>query len=307
MRSWLHVASDTEHAGVVVFVRKNLIFFLVGLNVLIAIGVGIIYAYATKPPIVVTPVDNRSSATPSPSATTPAPSPTDPPFESIYNIRPDTSNTTHTVSWALIDRGSKIMVGSANWDQPQYVMSTIKPWIAADYFNQHPNPSQGDLNALALMILDSNDDVAYSYFGGQASLDRLIGMCKLTEMVERGWSWSLTEISARDTARMGECIYSGRATNPQWTAWIVDKMRHVRGQGDFGVRELFQDRTTVATKNGWYSWEGKWYINCLAITDKWVIAIEQQWPYSGGGLQYGIDLANPVCKSVANQVLRLNA
>lgn len=157
------------------------------------------------------------------------------------------------------------------------------------------------------MILDSSDEVAYQYFGGQPSLDRMVKLCGLTDLVARGWSWSLTEMSARDAARLGECIYSGHAASPEWTAWIVDKMRHVRGQGDFGVRELFQDRTTVATKNGWYGWEGKWYVNCLAVTDQWVIAIEQQWPYNGGDLQYGINLANPVCKSVANQVLRLNA
>lgn len=229
---------------------------------------------------------------------------TDPPFESIYNIRPAV-DTSHWVSWSLLDRRTGVQVGSDNWAQPSYLMSMIKPWIAADYFNSHPNPSPAVLDQLSSMILDSNDQVAYEYFGGQPSWDRLVVACGLTELAPKDWSWSLTEMSARDAVRYGECIYSGKATTLPWTLWIVDKMRHVRGEGDFGPRELFMIRGQVATKNGWYSWDGKWYVNCLAITDHWVISILQQFPYNGGALAVGIAQADPVCKSIASQVLRL--
>lgn len=206
-----------------------------------------------------------------------------------------------------MDTKTGLFAGSENWNQPTYLMSMIKPWIAADYLNSHPHPTDATLSQLASMIVDSNDAAAYQYFGGQPSWDRFVKTCGITDIVFRSSSWSLTQISARDAVRYGYCIYSGMATTPQWTDWIIDKMRHVRGDGDFGPRELFPDRTKIATKNGWYNWQGKWYVNCLAFTDDWIIAVLQQWPYTGGNLQYGISLANPVCKSIANQILRLNA
>jgi hypothetical protein len=234
------------------------------------------------------------------------PSRTDPPFETIYNVHPSV-NTSHWVSWALLDRRSETMIGNENWAQPTFLMSMIKPWIAVDYLNSHPAPSQAVLDQLSAMILDSNDQVAYEYFGGQASWDRLVKTCGLTDFVPRGWSWSLAEMSARDAVRYGECLYAGKATTPEWTAWVVDKMRHVRGEGDFGPRELFAERTQVATKNGWYNWDGKWYVNCLAITDHWVMSVLQQWPYDGGDLSAGIAQADPVCNSIARQILRFES
>lgn len=229
-----------------------------------------------------------------------------PPLRTKFNLHP-VINSSHWVSWAVLDMKTGTFAGSQNWNQPTYLMSMIKPWIAADYLNEHPNPSTSVLGDLSNMIVNSDDQAAYQYFGGQPSWDRFVHTCGITDIVYRSWSWSLTQISARDAVRYGYCVYSGKATNAKWTAWIVDKMRHVKGDGDFGPRLLFQDKTTVATKNGWYNWQGKWYVNCLAATDNWVISTLQQWPYTGGDLPYGISLANPICKSVANDVLRLNA
>jgi hypothetical protein len=248
---------------------------------------------------------NLDTQSPPDTSPSPIPSQTKKP-QPKYNLNPRIDSN-HTVEWAVLDMKTGLFAGSSNWDKPVYLMSMIKPWIVADYFNQHTQrPTDDTLNQLASMIVDSNDQAAYKYFSGQPSWDRLIRTCGLSELVPRSWSWSLTQMSARDAVRLGYCIYSGMATTPQWTAWIIDKMRHVRGDGDFGPRLLFQDRTIVATKNGWYNWQGKWYVNCLSITDDWAISTLQQWPYEGGTLQYGIGLANPICKSVADQVLRLN-
>jgi hypothetical protein len=270
---------------------------LFGVNIFVAILVG--YAFY------VIQSHERSGLMSSPSTSARTPNFVDLPFDLVYNTHPYV-DTTHWVSWALLSRRTGVMAGSDNWAQPTYQMSMIKPWIAADYFNSHPSPSQAVLDQLSAMIEGSNDQVAYQYFSGQPSWDRLVKTCGLTELVPRDWSWSLTEMSARDAVRYGDCIYSGKTTSPEWTAWIVDKMRHVQGEGDFGPRELLVDRAQVATKNGWYNWEGKWYVNCLAITDRWVISILQQFPYAGGALSVGIAQADPVCKSIANQVLRLS-
>jgi hypothetical protein len=155
------------------------------------------------------------------------------------------------------------------------------------------------------MITESDNRAAYDYFGGRASWDRLIKTCDLTDLSGRDLSWSLTGMSARDAVRYGDCILNGRAAG-QWTEWIVDKMRHVKGQGDFGPRALFGDRTIVATKNGWEHWNGQWYINCLASNGDWTIAVLQRWPDTGQGYDEAIKEAEPVCNSIAKQVLRLS-
>lgn len=305
MRTWLLGSSgDEEQKGILAKARKLTWVGLIVVNLVIAL---MVVQYAKRAQQTDPPSPVSATTSPSPS-TTPTEGPTDPPFESIYNIRPWVS-TDHTWAWALIDRQSGIMVGSENWATSQYILSSIKPWIAADYFNSHPDVSQAVLNDFTSMIVDSNDAIAYTYWGGSNSLTRLIQACGLTDVVRRDWSWSLTEFSARDDARYMDCLYTGHATSPEWTAWLLDKMRNVRGEGDFGIRELFNPRTSVATKNGWYDWEGRWYVNCLAATDKWSLAITQQWPapgrWSGGDLKPGIAAADPICTSLAKQVLRL--
>jgi len=274
--------------------RYNWMIFI-GVNLIMAVLVG--YGYSRIAEAVLT----SATITASPMATaTSKPTPTMTP--KTYGT--PSVKTKHWVSWAVFD--GKVIVGSKNWAQTNYLMSMIKPWIAADYLNHHQRPTSATLSRLASMILDSSNGPASEFFGGQPSWDRLVKTCGLTDLKARDWSWSTTGMSARDAARYGFCIYSGKATTPEWTAWIVDKMRHVRGQGDFGPRALFKDRTEVATKNGWENWQGYWYINCLAVKGDWSIAILQRWPYSGESYEEAIRQAEPVCNSIASQVLRLS-
>lgn len=299
---------DTK--GLIAFLRSKLKkhswVSLTALNVLVAIGIGMTVDALQKPPVD-PPVGTSATPTPSSSlATLGPPATSDPAIPlSQYDLSPQIQ-TSHWYSWALLDQSTGTVVGSENFNKPSYLGAVMKPWIAADYLNRHPNPSNFVLDELSTMIMDNNDEMAYKYFGEGSSLKRFVKACGITDIVYRNWSWSLTEISARDMVRYGACIYNGDATSDKWTDWIVDKMRNVRGDGDFGSRRLFQDRTQIATSNGWFFWEGKWYVNCLAVTSEWAISVVQQWPYSGGDLQYGIALANPNCKSITDQVLKLN-
>lgn len=289
---------DNKTSSLVSRVKKHTWVLAVAINMIIAVFIAFAidhYQNPHRPPVGV-----GVPASSLPPAADPSLSPL-----SNYNLKPKVQ-TSHWLSWAILDMRSGVAAGSENWDESVFLMSTIKPWIAADYLNRHPNPSASVLAKLSTMIINSDDKVAYDYFGGRPSLDRLVKRCGIKDMVYRNWSWSLSEMSARDLVRYGACIFNGSATSVRWTDWIVDKMRHVRGDGDFGPRELFQDRTQIATKNGWFFWEGKWYVNCLAATGDWAIAIIQRWPYSGGDLKYGISLADPNCKSIADQVLKLN-
>lgn len=275
---------------------------LLGSNIIIAILIGLAVHYLQKP--LSPPVTVNSTPTPTASADPYSSGTPLDPLEA-YNLHPKLE-TSHWLSWAVLDMQSGKIAGSENLNKPSYLGASIKPWIAADYLNHHSYPSQYTLDQLAQMISQNDDEIAYDFFTGGASLKRLAKTCHLSDVIYRNWSWSLTEVSARDQVRMGACIYSGKATSDKWTDWIVDKMRHIKGDGDFGPRRLFQDRTQIATANAWFFWEGKWYINCLAVTSEWSISIIQQWPYAGGDLIYGISLANPNCKSIADQVLKLN-
>jgi hypothetical protein len=202
------------------------------------------------------------------------------------------------LSWALVDTVQGTESGSANWRQPNDPMSMMKAWIAADWLRTHPHPDTATLGLLSGMIRDSVDTTARFYWdalGGSATTARLISVCGLTDVVSRPWSWSTTQLSARDAVRLGVCIVDGRAAG-LWTPWLLDEMRHVRGEGDFGIRAAFPElHDAIAIKNGWFVWPADgttWEVNCLAIGPTWVLAVEQRGAPS-------LARAGDACASVA--------
>ena len=100
---------------------------------------------------------------------------------------------------------------------------------------------------------------AWDRMGGTATMKRMKARCGVTDVVIRDWAWSLTGMSARDSARLGVCIGDGRAAGT-WTGWVLNEMRHVHGQGHFGIRPTFPaEHDAIAIKNGWYPYEGVRY------------------------------------------------
>jgi hypothetical protein len=203
------------------------------------------------------------------------------------------------ISWALLNRrtGALSTGGDAGTNSTE---SMVKTWIAADYLGglAGQEPSAADLDLLQRMIRDSDDNAAETLYlrrGNDAVINRLISTCGLTDtQAHHGW-WSLTQVSARDAARMGDCIADGKATNPRWTAWLLSEMRQVRGEGRFGVVEV---RPGAAVKNGWTEWpDGTWHVNCLGITDGWSVSVLIRYPV-GLGLGHGAE----VCRTVTRQL-----
>ncbi|GAA1826103.1 hypothetical protein GCM10009835_53460 [Planosporangium flavigriseum] len=203
------------------------------------------------------------------------------------------------ISWALLDRrtGTFVTGGDAGTNSTE---SMVKAWIAADYLNglggKTPSPAETDL--LRTMIRDSNDQAAETLYlrrGNDAVINRMISTCGLTDTrVYHGW-WSLTQISARDAARLGDCIADGRATNARWTAWLLSEMRQIRGEGRFGIAEV---RPDTAVKNGWTKWsDGTWHVNCLGVTDRWTLSVLTRYPAS-----YGLAHGAEICRAVTRQV-----
>ena len=211
------------------------------------------------------------------------------------------------MSWALLDRHSGTVTGSANLDTAASTESMVKAWIAADDLRQLAvrglRPDDDEIAALAAMVRDSDDRAAQSIYlrdGGDQVIERLVSICGLTgTAVHPNW-WSLTRMPARDAARMGACIADGRAAGPQWTPWLLDQMRQVRGEGRFGIVSAFppERAATLAIKNGWTLHEpgDEWSVNCLAIDADWVLAVEVRYPPALGGLAHGARICADVAR-----------
>ena len=220
-------------------------------------------------------------------------------------------------SWAVLDRRTGARYGSENQNKTTFSESMIKAWIAADFLKRTADrgatPDARRTDQLVRMIRDSHNGAAESLWlaaGGDASIQRLIKTCALSDTrVYPAW-WSQTFISARDAVTMGECIANGTAAGPAWTDWVLNEMRNVRGTveeqpngGRWGIIDALPAdvAATVAIKNGW-TWhkDNTWNVNCLAIHSDWILAVMSDYPGSNG-LAYGAKL----CASVAQQTLTM--
>ncbi|GIH10744.1 hypothetical protein Rhe02_88110 [Rhizocola hellebori] len=209
-------------------------------------------------------------------------------------------------SWALLDRATGEISGSPDFDVAlTTTQSMIKSWIVADFLRHH-DPTAAELELGVAAIVDSDDNATETLYlaaGADASIARLIAACDLTETVATpGW-WSMTAMSARDACRMGLALLDGRAAGPQWTPFVLEQMRSVRGScaehdqhettggGRWGIIDGLPAPAGVAIKNGWTRMsDGEWDVNCLALHEKWVLAILMGYP-AGLPLQLAADHA----------------
>jgi hypothetical protein len=286
----------------------------VGLTVAIVLGVAVMTAI---------PYVWRSDLLSSQSdAAAPAPAPTESPAASDAPTRkaapaaptapslprallhPATVNVDATGfwSWTVLDRRTGAMAGSANANATQRTASMIKAWLASDFLRRNANPSKANLAQLSIMIRNSDNNAA-AYFWGQdgrsASISRLVQLCGLTDS-KAYIDWASTLLSARDAARMGACIGDGRAAGPKWTDWLLNEMRNVSREQEFGIVPALPaaEQASTAVKNGWIARsDGKWHVNCMAIGTEWVLSVLTVYPASKGQA-YGQN----ICSSVTRQL-----
>lgn len=217
-------------------------------------------------------------------------------------------------SWSLLDTRTGEIAGSANMGETNTTASLIKAWIVADYLRRADEGgrtvSEAKLADATKIIRDSDNTRAqqfYNAIGGEPSIKRLVSMCKLTDSSPAAdGGWSRTNLSARDTARMGACIADGRAAGPKWTEWLLKEMKLVRGAGDFGIRKAFPtaEQKQIAIKNGWVdrTREQEIHVNCLAIGDGWTMGVMVRYPIS-----LGYDYGMKNCQKVAEQLMEAAA
>lgn len=214
-------------------------------------------------------------------------------------------------SWALLDTRTGAMSGSEDLSAPGYILSMIKPWFASDFLRQAyaagRTPTELELTELRAMIRDSDNDATIEIVGlidRQGSLERLITVCGLTETVPSPDGWGVSTTSARDVARIADCISDGRAAGPFWTGWIQEQMRQVRGTGDFGIRKSMPAEigNAIPIKNGWLIDGGQWHIGCMAIGGGWTLGILARYPETLG-LEHGAEICRQVATQVSTQLL----
>ncbi|QLQ38887.1 hypothetical protein [Micromonospora robiginosa] len=215
-------------------------------------------------------------------------------------------------AWSVLDKRTGKIIGSKNMAETSTTASLIKSWVVADYLRRSAEdgktPSDAKLADATRIIRDSDNTRAQEFYesvGSAASIKRLISICKLTDSkVAADGGWSRTLLSPRDTARLGVCIDDGRAAGPKWTKWLLNEMRLVRGDGDFGIRKAFPaaQQKKIAIKNGWIDRqkEQEYHVNCLAIGDTWTMGVMVKSPFSVGGWDYGMK----ACEQITEALLR---
>ncbi|MBQ1051561.1 hypothetical protein KBX50_24205 [Micromonospora sp. C51] len=265
-----------------------------------------------------------------------APTPAPPPPPTLAAGKVSVNFKGEFFSWALLDRETDQLAGSKNMAATSSTESMLKAWIVADYLRQlgDKEPPASMKKAASTAIRDSNDDAAnrvYAAAGGSYRapgngrpgpvVQRAIKLCGLTDTKPgnvkgyEGW-WSFTRMSPRDAVRLGDCIADGTAAGPKWTKWLISEMSKVRGStepedqkpreggGRWGIIDGLPESITsqgpVSIKNGWtfLNYDGNWHVNCLAVTEKWSLAVMLRYPRQSG-LDYGAD----VCASVASQLV----
>src|SRR2546430_1017029 len=219
-------------------------------------------------------------------------------------------------SWAILDRGTGAVTGSANSAAgTNSTESMVKAWITGDYLRRLNDsgrtPGNDVLTELTLMIIDSNDNMAQKYYelgGSNTLMQRMISMCGLTHTKIFPYWWAQTQMSPQDAVKYGLCVANGTAAGPKWTPWLLETMTHVRGGvadqisvtrqgGRWGIIDGLPPELakTVSIKNGWTAYGDGWHVNCMAIAQEWILNVMVRI----GSLQ----LAANTCKSVAQQLL----
>ncbi len=239
-----------------------------------------------------------------------------------------TAPGTNYFGWALLDRHSDQLAGSANRETATSTTeSMIKTWITSDYLrHQNAKPPAATMDELRRMIVDSDDNLADKYYalnGSDASITELIKICGLhdTRTPSLANEWSYTMMSPADAVRMGLCIADGRAAGPQWTDWVLAAMRDVQGAvtdqqahtggGRWGIIDALPAALVgqTAIKNGWTAqvYDHNWHVNCLAVHPDFILAIEIHYPWTApdNNWQHATNLATgaQICASVTRQLV----
>ncbi|MFC7243535.1 serine hydrolase [Catellatospora aurea] len=243
------------------------------------------------------------------------------PSRSLTAGRVNLAFTGDFIGYAMLDRHTGELIASRNATQTSSTESMIKVWLVADHLRRAAESGQTvtpqELADASAAIRHSDDRAAQALYlsgGGNEVVQRMIDICGLTDTTLFDQWWSRTQMSPRDAVRLAQCVADGTAAGPTWTSWVLSEMRQVTGTtaaeeqfattggGRWGIIDGVPDTLarTLAIKNGWTAIgaDSNWHLNCLAISDDWIMNVMTRYPVENG-LQYGAD----VCASVARQLV----
>jgi hypothetical protein len=89
-----------------------------------------------------------------------------------------------------------------------------------------------------------------------------------------------------------------------WGSTATKDQQRKQGGGRWGIIDglpaEIRAQGPVSIKNGWtlINADGQWHLNCLAITDKWVLAVLMRYPG-----KHGLDYGAQVCARTASQLV----
>ena len=227
-----------------------------------------------------------------------------------------TDRTSRWASYTLIDRKTGRSVGDDRSAQLTNSESTVKMWLAADLLATRAaqkRPLSAYENArMAAMIRVSDDNAAAVFWrelGSDASIRKMIATCRLTDTRVYPQWWSLTQVSARDLAKLAGCLVPGpgKFLSTAVGAPLWGLMRSVDASNAFGIQQAYPlgAGKRIAVKNGWteHGGTGLWNVNCVGVwgpSDRWALSVTVRYPIERG-LAYGGD----VCRRVTTALYPL--
>jgi len=234
--------------------------------------------------------------------------------EAAKRARQVTDRISRWASFTLLDRRTGRAVGDGRSAQRTNTESTVKVWLAADLLAtraaQRRPLTAYENRRLAAMIRLSDDNAAEVFWrqlGGDASIAKMIRVCRLTDTrVYRDW-WSLTQTSARDLARLASCLVpgGGKFLSPGVGAPLWRLLRSVDPSNAFGIQQAdpLGGGRRIAVKNGWteHGGTGMWNVNCVGVWgrgDRWALAVTLRYPLPRG-LAYGADACRRVTTALS--------
>lgn len=254
--------------------------------------------------------DPLSAAGPEPRA---AAQQADPLDAAAARARRITDASSEWASFTLADRRAGRLVGDTRTDEVTNSESVVKAWLAADLLAtataEQRRLTGWERERMVGMIRVSDDDAAeviWRQLGADASIRKMIRVCRMTDTRVYPGRWSLTQISSRDMARLGACLTPGpgKPLNAGASKQLLDLMRTVDRSNAFGIPQAQPAGAggPVAVKNGWteHGGTGLWNVNCLAVwgqDQRWVLAVTTRYPIDRG-LGYGADVCRRVTEAL---------
>jgi Beta-lactamase enzyme family len=192
--------------------------------------------------------------------------------------------------------------------------SSMKVAIMLTFFSmiehQGREPTDGEVDLLATMIENSNNDSAsalyYGEIGGAAGVSNYLQSIAVGGLSPNPTAWGGSGITPMTMVNLLTLLYEGKILTPHHRDLAFCWMEHIEPDQRVGVGDTAPQGATVAMKDGWLpDSDGLWAFNSSGIVTRgqqtYIISVyTQQQP----ALVSGQAIARNFCSAVASLLLR---